>query len=278
MRPDRRAILAVWAGLALSFVMIGSMLGSAVAQQAPPTGPPPGTLASGLQVTVTPYLWLSGINAAIDTPLRRAPVVDTDVGAFQLLGDLNSVPITTALEVSDGPFSLSGDVLHIPVATSITTRNTFVQGGSASLNINTGTALLLYHAIAEPVQSLDAGLGFRAWDFYSDLTLNAMRTEYASKTVYVAPSAQWADPLIAARYHRDLGNGFGLTAYGDVGGFGVGAHADWQVIGTIEYQPKPWATVRIGYRSLNVDYTAEGGGLGFNVHMKGPILAATFRF
>ena len=31
--------------------------------------------------------------------------------------------------------------------------------------------------------------------------------------------------------------------------------------------------------SLNFDYTASGGfDLGFNVHMKGPILAATFRF
>jgi hypothetical protein len=31
-------------------------------------------------------------------------------------------------------------------------------------------------------------------------------------------------------YHYDFGNGFGLTAYGDVGGFGVGAHVDWQLI------------------------------------------------
>jgi hypothetical protein len=31
-------------------------------------------------------------------------------------------------------------------------------------------------------------------------------------------------------YHYDFGNGFGLTAYGDVGGFGVGAHVDWRLI------------------------------------------------
>ncbi len=67
-----------------------------------------------------------------------------------------------ALELRDGPFSLSGDVLHVPVDTSITTHNIFFQGVSAALNVNTGTALLLYHALEEPVQSLDAGLGFRA--------------------------------------------------------------------------------------------------------------------
>jgi hypothetical protein len=98
-----------------------------------------------------------------------------------------------------------------------------------------------------------------------------------ARTAYVTQSAQWGDPLIAARYHYDFGNGFGATAYGDVGGFGVGAHIDWQVIGTIDYALKPWATLRLGYRSLNFDYTAASS-LGFNVHMKGPLLAASFCF
>jgi hypothetical protein len=31
-------------------------------------------------------------------------------------------------------------------------------------------------------------------------------------------STSWVDPLIGERYHYDLNNGFGLTAYGDVGG------------------------------------------------------------
>ncbi len=232
MRPNRHAIVTVLTGLALSLPLIGTASRSADAQQPPPPAgpppllpggpPPPSALASGLQATVTPYLWLSGINAAIDTPLRRAPLVDTSVGAFQLLGDVNGIPFMGALELRNGPFSLSGDVLHVPVDTSITTHNIFFQGGSAALNVNTGTALLLYHALEEPVQSLDAGLGFRAWDFYSDLTLNGRIV----RTVDVSPTATWADPLIAARYHRDFGNGFGFTTYGDLGGFGVGAHID----------------------------------------------------
>ena len=35
----------------------------------------------------------------------------------------------------------------------------------------------------------------------------------------VTRDVSWADPLIAARYHRELGNGFGVTGYADVGGF-----------------------------------------------------------
>lgn len=50
----------------------------------------------------------------------------------------------------------------------------------------------------------------------------------------VTRGTSWADPLIGARYHRDLGNGFSATVYGNVGGFGLGAHTDWQVLGTID--------------------------------------------
>ena len=284
MRHTCQFIVSRFASLAIAVAVIATGGVPARAQQAPPPAgpppllpggpaPPPSPLASGLQVTVTPYLWLAGVNAAISTPLARAPVVNASVGAFQLLGHLNGVPFLGSVEISDGPFSLFGDALHLPVGTSITTRNIFFSGGSAALTANTGTADLFYHWIAQPTQSLDAGVGFRAWAFTENLTLNGRIV----RTVNVDQTAQWADPLIAARYHHDFGNGFGLTAYGDFGGFGVGAHVDWQVIGTIDYAWKPWATMRLGYRSLNFDYTAENS-LGFNVHMKGPILAASFRF
>jgi len=132
--------------------------------------------------------------------------------------------------------------------------------------------VFLYHAVDQPLQSIDTGVGFRAWGVSSELTLNGGLLP----TTGVNRSAQWGDPLIAARYHRDLGNGFGLTAYGDVGGFGLAAHVDWQVSGTLDYALKSWVALRLGYRSLNV--TASGTNLGYDVHLKGPILAASFRF
>ena len=107
----------------------------------------------------------AGINSAIKTPLPRVPEVNSDVGAFQLLGHLNAVPFIGFVEVRDGPFSLLGDVLHVPVGTNITTRNVFFQGGNAALTANMGTALFLYHALDQPFQRLDVGGGFRAWGF-----------------------------------------------------------------------------------------------------------------
>jgi hypothetical protein len=262
----RGFILAVFAILAAALAAIGAAPSSACAQEA--TGP------YGMQFFVTPYLWLAGIDATTKTPLQRVPEVNSSVGPFQLLGHLDGAPFMGSFEVRQGPLGFLGDVLHVPVSTNITTRNVLFQGGNAALKTNMGTGVVLYRLLDQPAQLADLGLGFRAWDFSADLSLNPGLLAGQS----VNRSAGWGDPLIGGRYHYDFGNGFGLTAYGDVGGFGVGAHADWQAIGTIDYTLNSWINLHLGYRSLNFNYQASGSNLGFNVHMKGPLFAGTFRF
>jgi hypothetical protein len=227
-----------------------------------------------MQFFVTPYLWLAGVHATTLTPLAREAEVNSEVSVFQMLSHLDGVPFMGSVEIRQGPLGLLGDALHLPVGTDITTRDIFFQGGKATMRATTGTGVILYRALKDPVQFADAGLGFRTWGFSMDLNLNAGQLPATS----VSRSDGWTDPLIAGRYHRDLGNGFGLTAYGDFGGFGVGAHTDWQVMGTVDYAPYPWLNIRLGYRSLNYNYSADNSNLGFIVHMRGPILAGTFRF
>lgn len=266
MRHTYRCARSALACLALAITVIGAGTRASSAQEA--TGP------GGTQIFVTPYLWLSGVYATTQTPLARLPEVNSSVGPFELLGDLNGVPFMGAAEIRDGPFSLMGDVLHVPVETTITTRNVFFQGGKAALTTNTGTALLVYRVLDVPNQYADLGGGFRAWGFDANLSLNPGLLSGVS----VNRSAGWGDPLLAGRYHFDFGNGFGLTAYGDIGGFGVGAHTDWQLIGTVDYALSSWINLHVGYRSLNFDYSTSVSNLGFNVHMRGPIFAGTFQF
>jgi hypothetical protein len=73
-----------------------------------------------------------------------------------------------------------------------------------------------------------------------------------------------------------VGDGFSATLYGDVGGFGTGANIDWQGVATVAFAVNPGTDVHLGFRSLNFDYTRPKAG--FNVHMYGPVLAATFHF
>jgi hypothetical protein len=232
------------------------------------------TSPTDYQFFVTPYLWLASVHATTLTPLAHEPQVNSNVSTIDLLSDLDGAPFMGSGEVRYGQFGFLVDAIHLPVSTNITTHDIFYQGGKAELTANTGTGIALYRMLEDPVQFADAGIGFRAWGFSASLGLNPGLLPGAS----VTRSDGWTDPLIGARYHRDLGNGFSLTAYGDFGGFGVGAHTDWQVLGTVDYTPSPWVNLHLGYRSLNFDYSADNSNLGFNVHLRGPILAATFRF
>jgi hypothetical protein len=262
MEHTCRLIIAIFASIA----GIASGLHAASAQEATGFGQP--------QFFVTPYLWLAGVYATTQTPLERLPTVNSSVGPFEMLGHLEGAPFMGSAELRDGPIGLLGDFLHVPVSTKITTRNVLFQGGNAALATDTGTALLLYRVFSAPNQFADFGGGFRAWGFSANLSLNPGLLSGVS----VNRSASWGDPLLAGRYHFDFGNGFGLTAYGDLGGFGVGAHTDWQLIGTADYALNSWINLHLGYRSLNFNYSASDSNLGFDVHMRGPIFAGTFRF
>jgi hypothetical protein len=243
---------------------------------APPPPPPSAPdFASGLQVIAYPYFWLAGLNMAITTPLARAPQVNISAGAGEIISNISYMPFMGAAELRYGPFGLLADGVHIPLDVPITTRNVFFSGGSSAVVLNVATADAIYRVLDQPAQTIDAGLGFRHWGASAVTTLNG---RLFLPTVSVIDSGSWTDPLIAARYHRNLGNGFGLTAYGDVGGFGIAAHSDWEVIGTLEYAWSPQLTFDVGYRSLNVAYSASGKFLGYDVHLKGPLLGLTMRF
>ena len=142
-----------------------------------------------------------------------------------------------------GPGLLVDDALHVPIGTGITTPRDLFSGGHAGLITNTGTALLLYRPFKQPTQYADLGIGFRAWGFTANLTLKSGTLPGGSAN----QSASWVDPLIGGRYHIDLPSrflpsGFGLMGYGDVGGFGVGAHRDWQLMARSTTRRPPGST------------------------------------
>jgi hypothetical protein len=262
MQQTRTLIFAVFASIGV--IATGPHVASAQDASAP----------GGYQFFVTPYLWLASVHATTMTPLARVPEVNSNVSSIDLLSHLEGAPFMGSFEARYGNLGFLADAIHLPVSTRITTHDILFQGGNAALKADTGTGIALYRFFQDPVQFADGGLGFRAWGFSANLTLNPGLLQ----GVAVNRSGGWADPLIGGRYHRELGNGFGLTAYGDVGGFGVGAHTDWQVLGTIDYTLSPSWDLHLGYRSLNFNITGSEGNFGFDVHMRGPVFAGTFRF
>ena len=253
-------------------IVIAAGIHPARAQQA--SGQPGQTLSGlqGVEVLATPYFWMPWTSVGVRPSNTSLPSASNTIDFGQLLTHLTWMPFMGAVEFRNGPYGVLADYLHAPVKAGISTRNILFGGGTGGMTIDTGTTMFLYRPVTQPDQYLDVGIGVRAWGFDGEISLN----QALLRPVSVSRGGAWADPLIGARYHRDLGNGYGLTAYGDVGGFGIGAHIDWQVIGTIDYAYKSWIDLHAGFRSLNFSYGAPRAG--FDVNMYGPILAVTFRF
>jgi hypothetical protein len=227
---------------------------------------------SNLEITVTPYLWGGAPHSTINTPLPNTPKVHSDSSFPDVVGHLDWIPFMGAFEIRQGDFGFLGDFMHVPVGTNITTKNILFNGGTANLTEDIGTAVLMYRPYTDSSQSLDVGGGVRAWGFSAGLNLNGRLLPSVSLT----RGSSWADALFAIRYHLELGEGFGLTGYGDVGG--GGANVDWQALGTIDYKTNSWLTLRAGYRAIGFDFQSNNRNLGFNVVTSGPILAGTIQF
>src|ERR1700746_1328863 len=197
MQQTRTLIFAIFA----SIVVTASRPHAASAQDASTPG--------GYQFLVTPYLWLASVHATTLTPLAREPQINSNVSTNHLLSHLRGGPFMGSFEVRYGNLGFLADATHLPVSTKITTRDILFQGGNAALEANTGTGMALYRVLEDPVQFADAGLGFRAWGFSSRVELNPGLFPGVS----VNPGSGWADPLIGARYYRDLGTGWGRPPY-----------------------------------------------------------------
>jgi hypothetical protein len=50
------------------------------------------------------------------------------------------------------------------------------------------------------------------------------------------------------------------------------------MLGTIDYALRSTIDLRLGYRSLNVNYSLNNRPVGFDMNLNGPIIAGTFRF
>ena len=224
------------------------------------------------ELLATPYLWVPWTSANIRPSNTRIPSASSTIDPGKLISHLTWVPFMGQFEIRNGQFGFVGDFIHAPVKSGISTRNILFGGGTGKVTIDTGSGIFLYRPISSPDQYVDIGLGFRVWGVDGQIALNQERL----RAVTVSDGFVFADPLIAARYHRELGNGFGATLYADLGGFGVGAHFDWQLVGTIDYAMRPGVHLHAGFRSLNFSY--GGTAANFNVNMYGPIIGATFRF
>lgn len=251
-------------------------LAAGTAQAQPAVTPAPAeapATAPAWGVSVTPYVWLPALRGSLQTPLPRVGDRSFDLGSGTVFTDLDAVPIMVSGEVRYGRFILAGDLVYATLNQDIRVgRDNLFDGGHVRVISTFGTILGLVRAVETPGQTVDLGAGTRIWNFSNKVSLNPGAISGAIQK----SSLTWADPLLAARYHARLSPAFGLSLYGDIGGFNAGSRLTWQVIGSADYDLSARTTLRAGWRYLNVDKSK--GSVGVDLGFNGPFFAATFRF
>ncbi|HSZ53596.1 MAG TPA: hypothetical protein VK801_18660 [Caulobacteraceae bacterium] len=267
----RRLLRPLLLGVA-ALAMAGAATGAHAQDQPgqPVTLTPPPDDSPRMELLVTPYLWLPWTSVGVRPVNTNLPGRSVTIGPGDLITHLNWVPFMGEAELRMGPFALVTDYMHAPVTSGITTRGILFGSGRSGASLNIGTGLILYRIVSTPNQYLDVGAGARAWGISTEVSL----TQGLLPSVNVSSGQTWGDVVGAARYHYNLGHGFGATAYGDIGA--GGARIDWQAVGTVDYQIPHWPTLHAGFRSLNFNYQAALAR--FPVNMYGPFIAATFHF
>jgi opacity protein-like surface antigen len=258
-------------------VVVASLVGTspALGQEASDasqteTEPPPWA-KSPWSVGLTSYVWFAGFSGDVGVAGLPPAEIDADFGKIFENIDWFPPPVMLAGEVRYDRIGFLTDFIYLGLEGDGVSRGPLPLTAEAELKTMVWTFGGSYRLIQDEAVNLDLLAGARLWMMDMNLTLTgplAVRQRSRSES--------WVDPLVGIAGQVKLGGGFALKAQGDVGGFGVGADLDWQVLGTIQYQLNDSITLEAGYRYLAVDF--DDGGLNLDIAMHGPIIGGSVRF
>ena len=228
-------------------------------------------LRSGWSFTVEPFFWAASLDGSVG--VRGLGPANVNVDFDQIFDhiDWSPPPVMIDGEARNGRYALFTEFIYLGLEAEGTSPGPFHISAKENLDLVLWTFGGSYRVVDDGTATLDVLAGGRLWYLDSDLTLTGPRDgEGGQRQQDLGRSADWCGGSVG------LGNGFGLHAEADVGGFGAGADIDWQVQGTLQYQFNNSFTLEAGYRYLAVDY--DDDGFVWDVSMQGPIIGAKFQF
>jgi hypothetical protein len=278
-RTNAASIRAVIGAAAIVLALGVSGPVEALAQQAPTqvsqtlsqTAPPAG--GSLWSFRVSPYFWMTSLKGDVGVGKRLPPAkVDIDFNQIFDAIDWSHPPVMLSGEVRYDRFAFVTDFIDVKLEDSQSpTIGPVSLKTDATLTLAIWTFGGSYRLLQQGPATLDVMAGGRLWNLDGTLKLKGPR-----RGRNFSGNQTWVDPIVGVSGRVDLGSGFALQAEGDVGGFGVGADSDWQVVGALQYQVSNWLSLDAGYRYLTVNYS--NGGFRLDASMSGPIIGASFRF
>jgi hypothetical protein len=234
--------------------------------------------------TVIPYLWLPSFDGSMNISGPAGVSSGTlDLNADNYLDSLKFAAMLT-VEVEKGRFSLLSDVMYADFGTNgSTAKFPSFPGGGLEINADVKFKALVFEIA--PAYSLylsestrfDVLAGVRYIGMDTDVTLNpSIGLPIALPSRNVSVSKDLVDPIVGFKGRFELGKGWFLPYYADVGGFGINKEWTWQVFGGVGYHFSKLYSMVLAYRHLEYDF-ADSEPIK-DVYMSGVELGFVFRF
>lgn len=240
-----------------------ALMASSASAQAPQQDP------DAWSFTISPYVWFSGLGGTVSTP-AGSESFRADFG--DIFGTMKFAAMGL-FEARRGNFSLVFDTMYLNLQQGVPVPGHGAYGGaSARTQSAEMSAIGLYTVLEGEPGRIELGGGVRGWWFDTELSLDAGRLPGRS----IDNSTSWIDPVISARGVLRLNDSLAITAYGDVGGFGVGSQLTWQAFATLDYRITDNISASAGFRWIHIDY--EKGRSDISLDMAGPIIGVSLRF
>jgi hypothetical protein len=240
--------------------------------EAPPIKPKVPPQPSDWHVDWVPfYLWGAGISGTAGAAYYDVPV---HASFSDIISNLN-FGYMTVLDVRYKRVGLLTDLVFMDLSSDANTTP-LANGAYSGYNTNNTTLWvtpeIYYRVIDKERFTIDGTLGARFW--YINNSLNLLAGTFPE--VQVGQKEDWLDPVVGARFHLNIKDGFYGSLYGDAGGFGVSSKETYQFYTGLGKMFKQKYSVDLGYRYLYVDYQNQGFLL--NAHLSGILLGFNIRF
>jgi hypothetical protein len=221
--------------------------------------------------TITPYLWLPSVDTKLS--VRDEPIeVGTNTNSFDVFSKLDYGFLVLG-EVRKGKLGLFYDFQTLKLSDDGTIYTAEPRDFNYDLTFADATLALEYRVVDHPRFTLDALAGARALYAKVSIDVDAVASDRELKG---EQTHVWVDPIIGGKCHYQINEHWGLAAYGDVGGFGVGSQLTAQVMGSVQYWFTDSVALQVGYRFFTDNF--ENGGFKFDTKLYGPVIGLTFAF
>jgi hypothetical protein len=209
-------------------------------------------------VTVAPYFMGAAMSG---TTAVRGREVEVDVSASDIFSNLQFGAMGLVV-ARKGKWGLGGDAIWMALGTTV--RNT---------NVDFNQGAFAFYGLRRLGAAADLTAGLRVNTLQGQLKSNTLGFD-------VSQDKTWVDPLVGLILHSSGERRVQLKVYTEIGGFGLGSDFTWQVFPTVGFKFTDHLSLELGYRWLDMDYSAGDGNerFAYAVLTQGPIGGLAFRF